>query len=195
MIYVSKDVPERVREELGAQYLRIKPLAAAERMWERLLTPRERKQLGDDLVGAFEVLGTVGIWEKVRGGSPARAVIEVAYGIGFLDQTSRDWLIREIGERGTRSSQTSDRPTWDRTNGELRFRGEVIRKVRMLKNPSNIQHIIDAFERSKWKPQIETPPAFDQQRLHQTLFFLNEHVTRIRFHSTNGAKLITWEAR
>ena len=98
----------RYIQELRTQYLRIKSTAAALRMWERMLTEKDHQRMGDDLEQAYRAYGTAGIWMRLRGVSLERAVIDIAYGTGFLDQITRDWLLREVGQRYDDSQRTVD---------------------------------------------------------------------------------------
>lgn len=95
-------------QELRTQYLRIKSFDSAQRMWERLLTEKDRERLGGDLEQAYLTLATAGMWMKLRGVTLERAVVDVAYGIGCMDQSTRDWLLREIGQRHEDSQRTVD---------------------------------------------------------------------------------------
>ncbi len=193
MILLPAELAQEVSDELRTHYLRIKPLAAAERLWQRALRARDRQKLGGDMVKAFAKLGTIGMWQKVHGGSRARAIVEVARAIGTLDGTTHDWLFREIGERAGRRENITDRPTWDRETGQLCFRGEIIRNVRVMAAPSNIQRILDDFQRAKWKRTMRSPLPREQQRLHQALRSLNKNLDKIRFHSAKGAQFIRRE--
>lgn len=91
-------LPQHI-QELRTQYLRIKPFVSAQRMWDRMLTEKDQERLGGDLEQAYQAHGTAGMWMKLRGVSLERAVIDVAAGIGFLDQSTCAWLLREVGQR------------------------------------------------------------------------------------------------
>lgn len=95
-------------QELRAQYLRVKSPAAALRMWERLLTEQDRKRLGGDLEKAYRAHSTAGMWMRLRGVSLERAVVDLAYGLGFLTESTRDWLLRELGQRFEDAQRTVD---------------------------------------------------------------------------------------
>lgn len=88
----------RVREELQINSLRIKAAVSAARLWERVLTERDHQQLGGDLEKAWREHGTAGMWAKLRGVSVERAVVDVARELNFLDDQTRRWLLRELGE-------------------------------------------------------------------------------------------------
>jgi hypothetical protein len=187
------NLPSKIKHELQLQYHRIQPFVSAARLWERVLHVRERQRLGDTVQHAYAAHGTVGMWQKVRGGSDARGVIEVARALGFIDQTNYEWLVREIGERPKAIKQSLNKPTWDVRSGELCFQGQVIRKVRLMRRPSNIHRILDAFQTAKWKTQIANTLSLDQQRLHQALRSLNTGLNSIGFHSARGGQVISWK--
>ncbi len=193
MVRVPANLPPKVMEELQTQYLRIKAFVSATRLWERVLTNQERQRLGGEVEGSHAKLGTVGMWQAVRGGSDARAVIDIAQALGFLDQTGYHWLLGEIGEKPRKVQEPLHRPTWDAREGELRLAGQVIRPVRVLGKPSNVQIILDAFQKAKWARQIRNPLPLGQQQLHQALRSLNKSLREIRFHSRNGGQIISWE--
>ena len=88
--------------------MRIKSTTAALRMWERMLTDQDKQRLGGDVDQAYRAYGTAGMWMQLRGVSLERAVIDIAYGTGFLDQVTRDWLLREVGQRYDDSQRTLD---------------------------------------------------------------------------------------
>ena len=95
-------------QELRTQYLRIKAPLSAQRMWDRMLIEKDRERLGGDLQQAYWAHGTAGMWMKLHGVALERAVIDVAFGIGCLDQSTRDWLLREVGQRDGDSQRTVD---------------------------------------------------------------------------------------
>lgn len=192
MVRKQADLPPKVIAELIDHNLRIKAFVSAGLLWQRVLTERERKRLGGDLQQSFAKLGTVGMWRRVRGGSKVRAVIDVARALGFLYPSNYDWLLREIREKPTKTRDARDRPTWDKSSGELRFRGNVIRTVRIVANPSNVQKILDAFQAVNWKQEINNPLLLGQQQLHQALRSLKANLNGIRFQSRMGAQSITW---
>lgn len=75
-----------VVQALNEARARIVPAGSAWRMWERLLAPAERRELGDDFESRFRELGTIEIWRRLKSCSRHRAVLDVAYGIGFLTE-------------------------------------------------------------------------------------------------------------
>lgn len=192
------------QQEFVTQRFRVQPYASAHRMWERLFTPSEREQLGGDPVKAWKQLGTAGMWAKVRGTSPDRAVVDVAVGIGHMSQTNYEWVLREMGEvvpaerrvAGVKQSSPPEtpRPNWNRETGELSYDGEVIRIVRLRSIRDNIVLILDVFQEESWPARIDDPlpEGPNPQRIHQTLQSLNTGLKRIRFHALEGGRAIRW---
>jgi hypothetical protein len=88
----------RAEELLKTSALRIGGHFSAARLWEEVLTPFERQCLGGELPPVWRQLGTAGIWQKLRGVSPKRAVVEVAAELGLLDAPRVRWLLRQLGE-------------------------------------------------------------------------------------------------
>jgi len=183
--------PPDVLEALQTAYGRIEPLTAAERLWHRVFTDEDRLQLGGDLTECYPRLGTVGMWVHVRHVSPERAVVEVARALNFLDEATAEWLLREIGDQPPQI----ERPFWNRANGELLWGDQVIRFIRVLREPSNIQRIVDAFQQAGWPSRVDNPLTLGQQQLHQALRSLNQRLEVIYFRSQEGGLAITWERR
>jgi hypothetical protein len=181
-------------EELETIALRLRPEFMAERLWNRVLTASDQRKLGGDLQKCYSELGgTLGMWIKVRPHSnKARAVADLAKSLGIVDATTYQWLLREIGGRAI-AEPTQDVPRWDAGTGELRFRGVVVLHVRPMKRPSNKQLIVVAFHKAKWRRSVANPLPGDQQQLHQALYYLNDGLKGISFHSREGGKKIAWK--
>jgi len=193
----GRPVPKDVAEKFYEAFLRIKAGAVAIRMWERLFTEEDRKRLGGDLEECFSRLGTARMWAQAKGVSMERAVIDVARGVELMSDQTANWLMRELKleeiDAGGNAAGTSEVPEWDAIRGELRFGGHVIRRIRLMNQPSNIQRILDAFEDSHWSVRIDSPLHRGQQQLHEALRFLNQGLKAIRFRSQEGGKAIVWE--
>ncbi|MCE9556546.1 MAG: hypothetical protein K8T91_24620 [Planctomycetes bacterium] len=92
-------VPVWVREELQTAYLRVKGSAAAQWLWDRVLTPQEREKLGGELEEAYyQSRGAVGMWMSLRGVSLPQAVVTVATRLGFLNSETGLSILRALGE-------------------------------------------------------------------------------------------------
>ena len=75
------------------------------------------------------------MWMELRGVSAERAVIEVARELGFLNEQTAKWLLKEVGEE-LPMPFGPDRPSWHPESGELRLGANVIRHVRVMAEPS-----------------------------------------------------------
>jgi len=192
----GRQISREIAQELQEHWLRISPVVSAQRLWNRTLTEEDRRRLGGNFEESYTRLRTVGMWRQLRGVSLERAVIEVAREIGFLDDRTANWLLREIGEEEP-APVIPRQPVWDPARGELRLGGQVVRHVRVMAQPSNIQRILDAFQGRGWPSRIDDPlpDGPDQQRLHQVVLSLNEGLSGIRFHVQEGGRAVTWELR
>ena len=173
----------------GQLIARVKPFMSARRLWERVLSEDDKLQLGWDLHASYERLGTVRMWMETHHVSFTRAVVEVAREIGFLDEPTYRWLSRKIGDEPPQPGK----PFWDISTGELRLGKKVIRRLRVMHNPSNIQQILDEFQLLLWPSRIDNPLDSDPEKLHQTLRSLNQGLKKIRFHAQESANAVTWE--
>lgn len=172
----------------------LKGAACAVRMWDVLLSAGERHRLGGNFDKAWREYGTIGIWMKVRQGTAIQGIVEVARGLDLISDFDTTWLSREIGEHKPLAA-ASDRPQWHREIGELRFGKRLLRRVRRMSPPTNIEQILDAFEEAGWPTEIENPLPYQQvqQQLHQALRTLNKDLKKIRFHSRSGGRFIFWD--
>lgn len=190
-----ESLPKRAQYALQQAGRRVLLVESQCLFWERVLTDAEREELGDPQTAFKQYCGIIGVWRKLHGGSQPRAIIESAYRIGHLDQTSREWLLREIGEppEASTTALETPRPAWRQEVGQLLFGTELVRRVRVMKMPSNVQTVLDAFETAGWPKSIPNPLKLGSQELHEALRSLNEGLARIRFHSQQGAQVIYWE--
>ena len=92
-----------------------------------------------------------------------------------------------------------NKPSWTKATGkaigQLRYGGRLIRTLRLMTKPTNIQQIVEAFEERGWPRRIDDPLpgiANDPDRLRQALQSLNEGLERIRFHAQAGGRAIGW---
>ncbi len=191
----GRPVPKDVAEKFYEAFLRVKAGAVAIRMWERLFTEEDRERLGGDLDTCFAELGTARMWARAKGVSMEQAVIDVARGLELMSEQTANWLMRELKIEAPGATAHTDRPYWDAAQGKLRFGGRVIRTIRVMKNPSNIQRIVDAFQRAGWPTRVKNPLSRGQQQLHEALRSLNQGLKRIGFRSQKGGQAIIWEPR
>lgn len=92
-------MPTGLQVKLNDCRLRVTPPVSAQNLWEDVLTDADRIGLGGDLAAAYQSWGTVGMWAEVRGiSSLDRALVEVAYELGFLDELGRKRLLSELNQ-------------------------------------------------------------------------------------------------
>jgi hypothetical protein len=182
-----------------------------ERLWENILTADERTQLGGDLYATFKTFRSAwAIWQHLRGGSVLRAIIDANYHLGTLTQVTHEQWRRIIGEPieydhtpTSGPNHNPDRPEWDAETGELRWHGEILRRLRLMRYPSALQRIVGAFQEANWRSVIPNPlltrsaaaARSENLTLHQVLRSLNRNLLRIRFHGQNGGHYVRWEPR
>ena len=130
---------------------------------------------------------------QARKVSVEQAVIEVADGLDMMSEKKANWLRRELDLEAPESTPPSDRPIWREDTGELWFDGRVIRRIRVMREPSNIQLLLDAFEAAGWPARIDNILPEGQEQLHQTLRSLRRSLEKIRFRSQEGGAAILWE--
>lgn len=181
--------------ELQTQAGRVQGAMAARRLWQVVLSEGERERLGNTLEECYERLGgTLGMWMKLQDVSKERAVIDLARALGFLDEPTCSWLLREMSEY-TDAPASADRPSWDPSSRELRWQGRVIRRCQVRQPPTSIQEVLDAFQHAGWKKRIANPLRLGSEQLHQTLRSLNHGLKKISFHAQGGATKITWSPK
>lgn len=208
-IEAVKRMPTAAREIYSRALLSISATSSMNRLWERL-THAQRKRLmstrrnpprpkgpsllDPDLKLAIEEHGgLIQMWRHLTGVSHARAVVEIAQRLSFLDLPTTEWLLRELGEV-LEDSDPESVPVWDSGRGKLLLKSRTVRTVRIMKIPANIQIILDAFQDASWPRTIQNPiPGGEQQRLHQALRSLNHGLKGIRFGSAHGGRSIRWE--
>ena len=77
---------------------RVNSVQVAKELWKFHFAPNERGQLGHNFESAYDQYRTVGMWQKVRGGSVERAVLDVARVLSFIKPAVYDWLVDGLDE-------------------------------------------------------------------------------------------------
>jgi hypothetical protein len=190
----GRALSQSVANELQTAVLRIGSPVVARRVWERLFGEEDRQRLGGDLEACWRRLRTVGMWMEARNVTFEQAVIDIAEGVNLMDPGTARWLRRELRlEGGAAVAPPVGHPSWNPETGELRLGSQVIRRVRVLRNPSNIQQILEEFQSTGWPSRIDNPLSLGQQQLHDTLRSLNSGLEAIRFHAQEGGDAVVWE--
>lgn len=186
-------LPIRVREALETAKLRIQNPEGAQYLWERVMTPAQRKRLGNNLEAAYQGFGgTIGIWHHLRGGKPLRAIVDAAHALNLLSESDSRWLVRELDESNRPRESPADLE-WCKEQGELRLNGEIIRRVR-IGIAKNLVPILDDFQECAWPEQMDDPlpPSTDINRLRGAVKVLNRGLQGIRFFADGTGEGIRW---
>jgi len=189
----GRPISPEVINELDTAWRRINAPMSADRMWQRLLTEKEREPLGASLEVLWSELRTTEIWMRVRGGSFEQAIIEVALGLDLMSTATATWLRRELDLLNDEPIPDSDRPFWCPDRGILFLDGQEIRHIRLTQTPSRGQRILEAFATARWRYRIDNPLSGDGQDLSNALSYLNDGLTLIHFRSQEGGRAISWQ--
>lgn len=193
---LTKELPPKLGELLHACYLRSQAPAMVERLWERFLTQQQRQQLSGDLRTALQHGGVIAMWRRLFGVDENRAIVEVGRRVGGLCAADYEWACRELGLLPTDSgSPVPTRPSWDRDARELKFGGEVIRRIGRANMALNLIRLLDVFEEDGWSSRVDDPlpGSPDAVRLHKAIRSLNRGLTRIKFHADGTGEGVRWE--
>ncbi len=191
------EIPAKIRDTIEELQGKVARPQWASRIWDKLLTERERQKLGGDLEKCLNTLGsTVHIWMKAKDVSLLRAIADLAKRLGFIIDMDYEWILREIGETDDRAD-TQVRPRWNRDRGELSFQGTIARKLRSINIAKNIVTILDTFEVEGWPDRIDDPlpKRRDSQRLRETIANLNKNLHYLRFRADGTGQGVVWERR
>ena len=132
----SAEPSEAAKSRLNDRRYCLCGAAIATRVWNQMLTAEDRTQLGEiSTRHLHRHRGGIGIWMRLRHVSLSRALVDVAYGISLIDDPTRDWLLREIGENSSQRRQL--RPGWNKATGELCYGEEIVRRVRCMRVLAN----------------------------------------------------------
>jgi hypothetical protein len=159
-------------------------------VWDDVFNDEDRKMLGGDLEACWRRLGTAGMWMEARRVCLERALIDMAVGCDLMTLAQARKLETALDLPDRKLPHVL--PQWDPQNGSLSFDGRLIRNVRILRDKSNIQKVLDAFEAAGWPTRIDNPLVLGQQQLHETIRSLNHGLETIRFHTQEGAEAVVW---
>ena len=182
-------------DEFQRLRLSVGVLAAAQRIWDRILTAAQRKALGG-FKKAFRATGPIGVWMKLRGISAERATVDLAFRLDLTNRQTANWLLRQFREPELDAEPGNNRrhPSWNLETRKLTFCGKAARQVPRPNQASNIVCVLHEFEAQGWPPRIDDPlPGIrDTERLHHTVQVLNTGLELIRFHADGTGDGIAW---
>jgi len=114
----------QVAEQLRHQASLLRSAAVASRLWENVMTTRERRRLGGNLDRIWRKHGTVGIWMKLRRVPAVQAIVEITDKLGQLPQSREESLLRKsVSGRASRSQPIAPNGTRRPANCGLAARG------------------------------------------------------------------------
>ncbi len=204
------ELSKNVQETLQGLLLRIGLPPLRERLLEEVLTKREARQVEKAKLAVNTHPATVArailaVVARARRLSQEQALLEVAHRLGLVSSGRYEGLRQAIGEPGKRGPTGSSspgkksRPTvprWDRGQGTLWWGGQPIRRLRVCKEPSRLEQIVNAFQENRWKRSIDSPFIKEKSPgdIHRIVHHLNRGLDAIRFHVQAGGRQITWAA-
>ena len=167
-----------------------------DRIWKTLFTEEERQQISaDDTMGP----DIIDIWAKFKRMSGQRAVADLARKMDLLSDAGFHQLLRSIGEESP-PLEKPPLPDWNKSLGELRFDGQLIKRVRQLKVATNVIQILDVFQEEGWPSHVEDPLSpiktlrqNQTQRLQEAVKSLNQGLKVIRFRTDGTGEGVVWE--
>lgn len=176
-------------EELQSLALKLKGHSNSQRVWNEVLTAREREQSD---WSEFSKQHCADAFQHLRRVSQARALVELGHDLELLTSQRYQRLLAEIGEADRTSS---DVPRWDRDRCELMLRGQIVRTLRSRSVARNLALILDTFEELKWPARIDDPlpGGANPQRLRESIRSLNSSLRGLRFRADGTGEGIIWE--
>jgi len=186
------DLPPKLKKKFAELRLKVQGVVAATAVWDSLFTDKERESLGGDAYKAWKAHGhTAGMWSKVREVTPARAVVDIAYELDWLDTRTLAQLIKAFGEE----EPPSVLPRWIKPKGEVLFRGVVVRRIARPLQAKKIVIILDVFEELGWPRQIDDPVTSGPHNAarRRVIESLNKGLTDIHFICVGDGERFGWE--
>ena len=191
----SAEVSPEALECLRQNFLRVENRPASLRLWSRVYSHSDKQRLGGDMVASYQARGNVASWMLLHSVSGERAVAELALKLGFISQTTLEWLLEALGESPALATVSSDVPEWKGDVGELRYGGNIVRRVKSPCNARNIVIILDAFQSAGWPQRILDPlnGGRDSQRLREAIRNLNAKLQQIVFRADGNGNGVIWD--
>ncbi len=197
-------LPVGLRASLEELCLKVCNETAKRKLWAHRFTDADRAKFEDPPAEVLMKHEVPVLWHLARG-TPTwnECIVEVAHALGFIHGPRREALLAGLGSEIVQRSSSSVRPTtlphWDRETRELRYRGEVVRRVARLKQAGNIVPILDAFEAAGWPLRIDDPHRASRKGadgLRRDVSSLNEGLEkpRIKFASDGTGTGVVWLA-
>jgi len=144
-------------------------------------------------------------WEVFRADADAYVVSRVLLKLDAIVQNELRGITTVPAGAGTDQATNHVVPQWNKETGELRWKGQVVRRV--VQRAVNIIAILNTFEEQGWPVKIKDPLAQEidskvtakpQQaanlwRLHDTIKSLNHGLEVLRFHADGASEGVYWQ--
>jgi hypothetical protein len=188
--------PVKLTKEVGEKLAELRQQVAVRQcgriLWDRVLSRRQREQLGETLESAFGRLGTLGMWRQIYGGEPLPALIALGRELDLLSARDAKWLLREIGADANSAASPLPVPYFDFENRQLSLDGKLLHKFRP--QARNCVAVLEAFQQAGWPPKILDPLSMppDPEKIHATNKTLNANQKKLRFFMDGDAQHICW---
>lgn len=187
------------RRVLEEHFLRLNNVQIGYEVWSKFLTEAERTIVGGFKEAyAFGGTRTVGMWARAKGIGLKLATIELARQYGLPEGIYQAFMKQlDDKERTSVTWELQNRPFWNHETCELRWNGEVIRRIKNRSQATDLIRILNAFEEDRWPNRIDNPiPGMrDRTKLGDRIKSLNHGLRQIKFGADGDGKGIIWRRR
>jgi len=189
------DLPKHIEKCLTELYVRLGLPPLVTRLKQEVLSPGE-VQLVDGAglsASALPIDVAAAILRVVaqqREVSAERALIDLARSLDIVGAGRYENLRRAIGE--PIDDHHRNVPDWDAASGELRFNGEVVRRV--SPRATNARLLLDAFQEDGWDPRIDSPlrGGKNSRKLREAVRTLKQGLTKLDFFCDGKGEGVQW---
>lgn len=191
------NLPDYAEAILKDLYCRLGLPQRATRLKLEVLSPREvilleSRGLPAEALPIDVASATLSIVARQRGITLERALLDLSRDLDMVSTGRYESMRRAIGEPV--GAYAISVPVWDAASGELRFNGEVARRI--SGRARNLRLLLDSFEEQNWRPRIDSPfpRAVVSRQLRDTLETLNDGLRLIIFRGDGSGSGVEWRA-
>lgn len=155
--------------------------------------PNDRFASADDMAEALESLLPAALPARRRRWRWLVAIVLLLAAAGGVGA----WWVatHKPAANAAASAAPLTKPSWNRQTRELTYRGEVVRRIRSLKQATSIVPVLDAFEEQGWPRQMACPAEGnnDPRWVYAAVRSLNIGSEGMKFNIAPDGLSITWE--
>ena len=188
------DIPQDVVAPLTEALERIGVHSIANQLWETELSPAEQEQLGED----FPLRRLPEAYAALRGISFERAVLDLGVAADVVTPSRRRLLLKRLDEDESEAvAAVGQLPRFESQTGHFYFNDQLIAKLQVRKDPSNLYCILDGFQRSGWKKVITNPMLKKDAdtSIYKVLLQLNKKTAPIAFGVQGSGTQVSWQEK